>query len=320
MQLLFRIVNSPCVLERLKKAKSSMKKKSIVLISPRKKKRVEKEPDEDDGHELDEDMSEDGNFEAETEEQTDAEEDIDDDGDEEEQEDEENGQEDEEDEQEDEEDDEDDMNGDDGDKDEEEASEDGNGYGDDDATMEQKIRNKPHRVTPLKKKNRHKPGVIYISSIPKHMNVNILRTMLESFGEIGRIYLQPAKKDGKVKMKTAVGKRAMVTYTEGWVEFLDKRVAKAVAPMLNMQPITNKKKSVFRDILWSMKYLSGFKWVHLNERLAYERAVAKEKMREQIQQIRKEVSYHETKVHHKEVALKNAKREKRETKKNKTVD
>lgn len=103
----------------------------------------------------------------------------------------------------------------------------------------------------------------------------------------------------------------MIKYTEGWVEFLDKRVAKAIVPMLNMQPITNKKKSVFRDILWSMKYLSGFKWVHLNERLAYERAVAKEKMREHIQQIRKEASYHETKVHHKEVALKNAAREKK---------
>ncbi|XP_050070678.1 uncharacterized protein LOC126558671 [Anopheles maculipalpis] len=176
------------------------------------------------------------------------------------------------------------------------------------------IRGKVQRVTPLLKKKKRKAGVIYISSIPKHMNVTILRSLLEPFGEIGRIYLQPSQKDGKVRMKTAQGKRAMVQYTEGWVEFLDKRVAKQVVPLLNMHPITNKKKSVFRDILWSMKYLSGFKWVHLNERLTYERAVAKEKMREQIQQIRKEVSYHETKVHHKEMALKNAAREKKETK------
>lgn len=176
------------------------------------------------------------------------------------------------------------------------------------------IRGKVQRVTPLLKKKKRKAGVIYICSIPKHMNVTILRSLLEPFGEIGRIYLQPSQKDGKVRMKTAQGKRAMVQYTEGWVEFLDKRVAKQVVPLLNMHPITNKKKSVFRDILWSMKYLSGFKWVHLNERLTYERAVAKEKMREQIQQIRKEVSYHETKVHHKEMALKNAAREKKEAK------
>ncbi|XP_052903557.1 uncharacterized protein LOC128310859 [Anopheles moucheti] len=174
------------------------------------------------------------------------------------------------------------------------------------------VRGKVHRVTPLLKKKKRKTGVIYISSIPKHMNVTILRTLLEPFGEIGRIYLQAFRKDGKVRLKTAQGKRAMVQYTEGWVEFLDKRVAKAIVPMLNMRPITNKKKSVFRDLLWNMKYLSGFQWVHLNERLTYERAVAKDKMREQIQQIRKEVSYHETKVHHKEIALKNAAREKKE--------
>uniref|UniRef100_A0A182SY39 Activator of basal transcription 1 n=1 Tax=Anopheles maculatus TaxID=74869 RepID=A0A182SY39_9DIPT len=176
------------------------------------------------------------------------------------------------------------------------------------------IRGKVQRVTPLLKKKKRKAGVIYICSIPKHMNVTILRSLLEPFGEIGRMYLQPSQKDGKVRMKTAQGKRAMLQYTEGWVEFLDKRVAKQVVPLLNMHPITNKKKSVFRDILWSMKYLSGFKWVHLNERLTYERAVAKEKMREQIQQIRKEVSYHETKVHHKEMAIKNAAREKKEAK------
>ncbi|XP_049278865.1 uncharacterized protein LOC125761608 [Anopheles funestus] len=174
------------------------------------------------------------------------------------------------------------------------------------------VRGKEHRVTPLLKQKKKKAGVIYISSIPKHMNVTILRSLLEPFGEIGRIYLQPTLKGGKPKLKTAQGKRAMIQYTEGWVEFLHKRAAKAVVPLLNMQPITNKKKSVFRDILWSMKYLSGFKWIHLNERLAYERAVAKEKMREQIQQIRKEVSYHETKVHHKEMAIKNAAREKKE--------
>uniref|UniRef100_A0A182M6Y2 Activator of basal transcription 1 n=1 Tax=Anopheles culicifacies TaxID=139723 RepID=A0A182M6Y2_9DIPT len=174
------------------------------------------------------------------------------------------------------------------------------------------VRGKVPRVTPLLKKKKRKAGVIYICSIPKHMNVTVLRTLLEPFGEIGRIFLQPAQKDGKVRMKTAQGKRALVQYTEGWVEFLDKRVAKAIVPLLNMRPITNKKKSVFRDMLWSMKYLSGFQWVHLNERLAYERAVAKEKMREQIEQIRKEVSYHETKVHHKEMALKNAARERKE--------
>lgn len=41
-----------------------------------------------------------------------------------------------------------------------------------------------------KKKKR---GIIYISSIPKHMNVTILREMLSERAKIGRIYLQPGK-------------------------------------------------------------------------------------------------------------------------------
>lgn len=48
-------------------------------------------------------------------------------------------------------------------------------------------------VTPLKKK---KTGIIYISTIPKHMNVTILRELLEPYGDVGRIYLQPERKGG----------------------------------------------------------------------------------------------------------------------------
>lgn len=43
---------------------------------------------------------------------------------------------------------------------------------------------------------KRKRGIIYISTIPKNMNVTKLRTMLGEFGEIGRIFLQPAKSIG----------------------------------------------------------------------------------------------------------------------------
>ena len=55
-------------------------------------------------------------------------------------------------------------------------------------------RNKVKRVKPLIKTKQKKTGVIYISSIPKHMNVTILRSLLEPFGDLGRIFLQPAQK------------------------------------------------------------------------------------------------------------------------------
>lgn len=47
-----------------------------------------------------------------------------------------------------------------------------------------------------KKKKR---GIIYISSIPKFMNVTILREMLSEYAKIGRVYLQPGKLSGKLR-------------------------------------------------------------------------------------------------------------------------
>lgn len=37
-----------------------------------------------------------------------------------------------------------------------------------------------------------KKGIVYLSSIPKYMNVTKLRELLGEYGEIGRVYLQPS--------------------------------------------------------------------------------------------------------------------------------
>lgn len=37
-----------------------------------------------------------------------------------------------------------------------------------------------------------KKGIVYLSSIPKYMNVTKLRELLGHYGEIGRVFLQPA--------------------------------------------------------------------------------------------------------------------------------
>lgn len=80
-------------------------------------------------------------------------------------------------------------------------------------------------------------------------------------------------------------------FAEGWVEFLSKRAAKAVATRLNGQPIAMRKSSKFADILWSMKYLPRFKWVHLSERLTYEKAVHKQKLQTEVSQARREAQF-----------------------------
>lgn len=42
-----------------------------------------------------------------------------------------------------------------------------------------------------KKKKPLKSGIIYLSRVPTLMNVAILRRYFESFGELGRVFLQP---------------------------------------------------------------------------------------------------------------------------------
>lgn len=57
-------------------------------------------------------------------------------------------------------------------------------------------------------------------------------------------------------------------YTEGWVEFTDKRTAKKVALMLNNNPVGGKKRSYYYDDLWNIKYLHKFKWSHITEKIS----------------------------------------------------
>jgi len=56
-------------------------------------------------------------------------------------------------------------------------------------------------------------------------------------------------------------------FTEGWVEFDDKAVAKQVAAMLNGNQMGGKRRSAYHYDLWSLKYLPKFKWDHLTEEI-----------------------------------------------------
>lgn len=145
-------------------------------------------------------------------------------------------------------------------------------------------------VKPIKKKKR---GIIYISNIPKHLNVTMIREMWSQYGKIGRIYLQPEKETHEDQMKYKKKKRKRFTrhFTEGWVEFESKRVAKYVASELNTKSISEKKGSRFYDTFWSLKYLPRFKWTHLSERLAYEKAVFRQRLTAEVSQARKEAAF-----------------------------
>lgn len=62
-----------------------------------------------------------------------------------------------------------------------------------------------------------------------------LRHMLEQHGEIGRLYLAPEAPSLRQKRKRHKGNTGK-NFTEGWVEFEDKRVAKQVSCELMRSP------------------------------------------------------------------------------------
>eukprot|EP00439_Symbiodinium_sp_Y106_P086476 s82_g33.t1 len=85
-------------------------------------------------------------------------------------------------------------------------------------------------------------GVVHLASIPLCMGIQKLRHMMEQFGDIGRVNRR--RSGGSRKLR----------YTEGWVEFVDRRVARRVAESLNATTIGGKKRhNFFRDDMWNIR-------------------------------------------------------------------
>ncbi|XP_065104213.1 activator of basal transcription 1 [Paramisgurnus dabryanus] len=134
------------------------------------------------------------------------------------------------------------------------------------------------------------PGIVYLGHIPPKMRPKHVRNMLSVYGEIGRVFLQPEDRCIKRKKKKAGSNSS--SFTEGWVEFRDKRIAKRVAASLHNTPMANRKRSRYSSDLWSIKYLHRFQWCHLSERLAYEQTVYHQRMRTEISQAKKETNFY----------------------------
>ncbi|KAI6031239.1 hypothetical protein BKA83DRAFT_4197557 [Pisolithus microcarpus] len=117
-------------------------------------------------------------------------------------------------------------------------------------------------------------GVVYISRIPPGMRPEKVRHLMSQYGEVGRVYLQ--KEDPKttyLRRKYTTDKKPH--FTEGWVEFKDKKVART-------------KGTRWRDDVWTMTYLPKFKWNMLTEQIAHEAAARAAKLRVEITQSRSE--------------------------------
>ncbi|KAF1325491.1 Pre-rrna-processing protein esf2, partial [Globisporangium splendens] len=137
------------------------------------------------------------------------------------------------------------------------------------------------------KKKAEKRGVVYISRVPPFMKPEKVKHLLDQYGDINRIYLVPEDKTHHKKRVAAGGNRKQ-SYTEGWIEFEDKKVAKQVAKVLNTRQIGGRKRDYYHDDIWNLKYLKGFKWDHLTEKIAYENRIRDQKLRMEIAQAKKE--------------------------------
>jgi ESF2/ABP1 family protein len=139
-------------------------------------------------------------------------------------------------------------------------------------------------------------GIVYISRVPPYMNPSSLRKLMESrFKGLERIYLEREKEQThRDRVKTGGNRKSK--YTEGWVEFESKEVAKNCALLLNNKQIGGKKRhNLFYDDILNVKYLSGFQWSHLSEKLTYDHKMREQRLTTETNRAKKEMTFFDQK-------------------------
>ena len=124
-------------------------------------------------------------------------------------------------------------------------------------------------------------GVVYLSTIPPGMRWTEVMQRLKEFGEINHSHLQEAPGSSKRR-------KNQVSFSEGWVEFVNKKDAKTCASQLNGRIVGGKKSGKYRDYMWNMKYLHGFKWPQLLEMMNYEKHLRNDKLKLEFTKQRKQ--------------------------------
>ena len=129
----------------------------------------------------------------------------------------------------------------------------------------------------------NKRGVVYISSIPSGTSPSQLKQLLSHAYNnviIHRIYCQPINNISKHKLN----KSGKESYLDGWIEFDNKHQAKQLCDLLNgSNIISSNRKNKSYDTLWNLKYLKGFKWNHLTDKLHSDRAKQSSLIRDELQ-------------------------------------
>lgn len=133
-----------------------------------------------------------------------------------------------------------------------------------------------------------KTGVIFCSRIPPFMSLSKLKSYFSRYGKIGKIYAEPESLND-YKRRVKMGGNKKLKFIHGWIEFIDKTVAKRVAAQLNGQPVGEKKRHNFwRDDLWNLLYLPKYKFNDVMAYLRENKGDRKEKLSFHLAKSRKE--------------------------------
>ena len=76
------------------------------------------------------------------------------------------------------------------------------------------------------------------------------------------------------------------------MEFAEKKLAKLTALSLNNTPLGGPKGSYYREDIWNIKYLKGFKWHHLTEKIAFESRMRTQKMLAEVAQAKRDSNFY----------------------------
>ncbi|KAF1742103.1 hypothetical protein MXB_2604 [Myxobolus squamalis] len=142
------------------------------------------------------------------------------------------------------------------------------------------------------------PGVIYLSNLPDGIKPLSIRQLLSKYGEIGRIFL---KKDSDIDDLSNKKLKSKGRYIEGWVEFVNKKIAKHVSKFLNSSnmgsfnnqlPAGIKKRHKYYDYTWNIRYLPGFEWSGVNHGHGLEPGSYSKRKTHEIIKTKKEVKFY----------------------------
>jgi ESF2/ABP1 family protein len=133
-----------------------------------------------------------------------------------------------------------------------------------------------------------KRGIILLTSVPAHMNLGQVRSIMNRYGQVTNMYLKA--KSFRTK------KRMVTTYSRGWVEFSKRSDARNVVELLNGTSAQGSVRHMYRGELWNIRYLKGVTWERLQDENVSKREGMKAKLRTEREEIERRHSIYRSNV------------------------